>query len=79
MGDRGLAHSVSTLSSRTDDLHSGEILQIIHTRDYPIAWSAILYSIEPRSHVYGSFFGKFLESHEDTVDKENHFSSPNGR
>ena len=73
MGDRGLAHKVSTLSSRTDDLHCREIMKIIHIRDYPVAWSASIYSIEPRSHVYGSFLGEFLESHEDTVDNENHF------
>ena len=79
MGDRGLAHKVGTLSNRMDDLHSGEILQIIHKREYPVAWSASLYSIESRSQVYGSFLGEFLESHENTVDDEHRFSSPDGR
>ena len=48
-------------------------------RDYPIAWSISLYSIEPRSQVYDSFLGEFLESHGDTVDDEHRFSSPDER
>ena len=79
MADCGPAHKVGTLSNRTDDLHSEEILQNIHTRDYLIAWSASLYSIGLRSQVYGSFFGEFLESHGDTVDDDHCFSSPDGR
>ena len=75
MGDRGLAHKVNTLSSHIDDLHSGEILQIIYMRDYPVAWSASLYSIGLRFQVYGSFLGQFPESHGDTIDDEHHFSS----
>ena len=77
--DYGPAHKLSTLSSCTDDLHSREILQIIHTRDYLIAWSASLYSIEPRSQVYGSFFGGFPKSHGDTIDDKHRFSSPDDR
>ena len=79
MGDCGSAHKVGILSSCTDDLHSGEILQIIHTRDYPIVWSASLYSIRPRSWVLSSFLGEFPKSHEDTNDDEYHFSSLDGR
>ena len=54
-------------------------MQIIHTRDYPVSWSASIYSIRPRSQIYDSFFGEFPESHGDTVDDEHDFSSPNGR
>ena len=79
MGDHGLAHKVDTLPNCTNDLHSEGILQIIHTSDYLVAWSASLYSIGPRSQVYSSFLGEFLESHGDTVDDEHRFSSPDGR
>ena len=48
-------------------------------RDYPVAWSASLYSIRPRSQFYDSFFGEFPESHGDTDDDEHRFSSPNGQ
>ena len=33
MGDSGPAHEVGTFSSREDDLHIGEILPIVHSRD----------------------------------------------
>ena len=35
MGDSGLTHEVDTFSSRADDLHIGEILPIVHSRDSP--------------------------------------------
>ena len=79
MGDHGPTHKVGTLSSGTDDLHYGEILQIIHMRDYPVGWSVSLYSIGLRSQDYDSFLGEFPESHGDTVDDEHCFSSPDGR
>ena len=72
----GPAHKVGTLFSYADDLHSGGILQVIHTRDCPVRWSASLYSIRPRSQVYNSFMGEFPASLGDTVDDENNFSSP---
>ena len=79
MGDREPTHKVNTLSTCTDDLHSREILQITHTRDYLVAWSFGLYGIRLRSQVYDSFFGEFLESHGDTVDDEHRLSSQDGR
>ena len=78
MGDCGPTHKVDTLSSHTDDLHSRDIMQIIHTRDYSVAWNASLYSIGPRSQVYGSFLGEFPKSHGDTVDDDYHFLSLDG-
>ena len=37
MSDSGPAHEVDTFSSRADDLHIGEILPIIYSRDSPAA------------------------------------------
>ena len=79
VGDSGLAHQVSTFSGCADDLRTGEILQVVHMGDRPISWSSNLYGIESGSQVYGSFFEEFLESHGDTVDDENFFSSTDGR
>ena len=39
------AHKVGTLFVFTDDLHSGGILQVLHTRDCLVTWSVGLYSI----------------------------------
>ena len=79
MGDSGPAHQVGTFSGYADDLHTGGILQVIHTRDHPVTWSASLYRIKPRSQVYGSLLEEFLESHGNTVDDEHCFSSTNRR
>ena len=35
MGDSGPAHEVGTFSSRADDLHVGEIMPVVHSRDSP--------------------------------------------
>ena len=61
--------------SYADDLHTGGILHIIHTRDRPVTWSASLYRIKPRSQVYGSLLEVFPESHRNTIDDEYCFSS----
>ena len=34
MGDGGSAHEVGTFSSRADDLHIGEIMQVEYSGDY---------------------------------------------
>ena len=39
------AHEVSTFSSRADDLHIGEILPVVHSRDSPATWSTSIYSV----------------------------------
>ena len=59
MGDSGPAHQVSTFSSYANDLHTGGILQVIHTRDRPVAWSVSLYRIRPGSKVYAHFWKSF--------------------
>ena len=78
MGYSGLTHQVSTFSSRTDDLHTGGILQVIYTGDSTVAWSSSLHSIGLRSSVYGSVLEEFPEDHEDTTFNEYRFSSSNG-
>ena len=45
MSDSGLAHQVSTFSSRVDDLRFGEILQVVHSRDSPTTWSTSIHSV----------------------------------
>ena len=35
MSDSGPAHEVGTFSSRANDLHIGEILPVVHSRDSP--------------------------------------------
>ena len=39
-------------SGCADDLHFGGILQVVHTRDYLVAWSASIHSIRSGSQVY---------------------------
>ena len=79
MGDSGPAHQVGTFSGCADDLHTGGILQVIHTRDRPITWSVSLYRIRPGSQVYDTLLEEFLESHGNTVDDEHCFSSTDRR
>ena len=54
-------------------------MQVVHTRDHLVAWSAILYRIGWGSQVYGSFLEEFPESHGDAVDDDHCFSSTDGR
>ena len=45
MGDSGPAHEVGTFYSRADDLHIGEILPVVYSRDSPVTWSTGIHSI----------------------------------
>ena len=45
MGDSGPTHEVDTFSSRSDDLHMGEILQVVHSRDSPTTWSISIHNV----------------------------------
>ena len=45
MGDSRPAHKVDTFSSRADDLHIGEILLVVHSRDSPTTWSTSIHSV----------------------------------
>ena len=62
-----------------DDLHSGEILQVVYMGDCPVAWGTNIYCIGLGSEVYNSFLGEFPASHGDTVYDEHCFSSLDGR
>ena len=44
MGDSGPGHEVGTFSSRVDDLHIGEILPIVYSRDRSATWSTDIHS-----------------------------------
>ena len=75
MDDSGPAHQVGTFSSSVGDLHTGGILQVIHSRDYPVTWSANLYRIGQGSQVHDTLLEEFLEGHGDAVDDEHYVSS----
>ena len=38
-------HEVGTFSNRADDLHIGEILLVIHSRDSSATWSTGIHSV----------------------------------
>ena len=50
-------------------------MQVVHTRDYTVGWSASLQSIGSGSQVYSSVLEEFLESYRDAVKHEYCFSS----
>ena len=54
-------------------------MQVVRTGDYPVIWISSVHSIGLGSQVYGSFLGELPTSHEDMVDDEHIFSSPNER
>ena len=70
MVDSGPAHQVGTFFGYEDDLHTGGILQVIHTTDRSVTWSASLYHIRPGSQVYDSLLEEFPENHGNTIDDE---------
>ena len=45
MSDNGPAHEVGIFSSRADDLHIGEILSVVYSRDCPATWSTSIHSV----------------------------------
>ena len=45
LGDSRPAHEFDTFLSRADDLHTGGILQVVHSRDRSVTWSAIIHSV----------------------------------
>ena len=45
MGDSRPTHKVGTFSNRTNDLHIGEILPIVHSRDSLATWGTNIHSI----------------------------------
>ena len=45
MGDSGPAHEVGTYSSRAEDLHNGEILLVVYSRDSLATLSTSIHSV----------------------------------
>ena len=58
-----------------DDLHTGGILQVIHTRDCPVTRSTSVHNIGQGSQIHDTFFEEFPDGHEDIVDDEHYVSS----
>ena len=59
MGDSGPAQQVGTFFDYADDLHTRGILQVIHMRDRPVTWSAILYRIKQDPNFMAHFWKSF--------------------
>ena len=45
MDDSGPTHEVGTFSSLADDLHIGEILSVVHSRDSLATWGTSVHSV----------------------------------
>ena len=45
ISDSGPAHEVGTFSSRADDLHIGEILSVVRSRDSQATWSTSIHCV----------------------------------
>ena len=45
MSDSRPAHEVGTFSSRADDLHIGDILSVVYSRDSTATWSTSIHSV----------------------------------
>ena len=73
MGDSGPAHEVGTFSSLADDLHIGEILPVIHSRDSPATWSTSIHSVGKGPEVYSSLLEEFSKDYGHTTDDEYNF------
>ena len=73
MGDSGPAHKVGTFSSCADDLHTGEILPIVHSRDSPATWSTSIHSVGQIPEVYGIILEELPKGYGHTADHEYSF------
>ena len=78
MGDSGLAHEVGTFSSHANDLHVGEILPIVHSRDSPATWSANIHSVIYGPEVYSAFLEEFPKGYGHTANHEYSFPPTDG-
>ena len=45
MGDSEPTHEVGTFSSMAGDLHIGEIMPVVHSRDSHATWSTSIHSV----------------------------------
>ena len=73
MGDSGPAHEVGTFSSCVNDLHIGEILPVVYSRDSPATWSTSIHSVGLRPEVYGALLEEFPKGYGHTADHEYSF------
>ena len=62
MGDSGPAHEVDTFSSRADDLHIGDILPVVHSRDSPAKWSTSFIVSDRDSRFTAHFWKSFQKA-----------------
>ena len=58
-------------------LHTGGILPIVYSRNFPATWSANLYRIGQEPQNYGTLLEDFPKGHGYTVDYEHCVSSAN--
>ena len=73
MSDSGPAHEVDTFSSRMDDLHIGEILPVVYSRDRPTTCSTSIHSVGYRPEVYDTLLEEFPKGYGHTADHEYNF------
>ena len=73
MGDSRPAHEVGTFSNRADDLHIGEILLVVYSRDSPATWSTSIHSVGQGPEVYGTLLEEFPKGYGHTADHEYSF------
>ena len=78
MGDSGSAHEVDTFSSHADDLHIGEILPVVYSRDSPATWSTSIHSFGKRLEVYDALLEEFPKGYGHTADHEYSFPPTDG-
>ena len=78
MGDSGPAHEVGTFFSRADDLHLGEILPVVYSRDSPVTWSTGIHSIGWGPEIYNTLLEEFPKGYGHTADHEYSFPPTDG-
>ena len=73
MSDSVPTDEVDTFSSRADDLHIGEILSVVHSRDNLATWSTSIPCVGKRPEVYGALLEEFPKGYGHTTDHEYNF------
>ena len=65
MGDSGPAHEVGTFPNCADDLHTGGILHVVHSRDRPATWGTGIHSVGKKPEVHGTLLKEFPKGYGD--------------
>ena len=78
MGDSGPTHEFGTFSSHADDLHIGEILLVVHSRNSPTTWSTSIHHVGLGPEVYSSLLEEFPKGYGHTTDHEYSFPPTDG-